>query len=111
MSKLTPLLPPLLLLDVLIAHVPHAGSSLGEAGRGGITLEGKLQLLAFCVFEGCVGVFWPSMMAERARFIPDEMRSTIINIFRIPLNLFVCLILFEVRSLHTCTACTTLLAA
>ena len=65
---------------------------------GGISLQGKVQLLAFCLFEGCVGVFWPSMMALRARFVPEELRSTIINIFRIPLNLFVCLILYEVSS-------------
>lgn len=76
----------------------RAGPSLGgEADRPGITLEGKVQLLAFCLFEGCVGIFWPSMMAMRAHYVPEEMRSTIINIFRIPLNLFVCLMLYEVR--------------
>lgn len=73
-----------------------AGPSLGDASAPGITTEGKLQLLAFCVFEGCVGIFWPSMMAMRALYVPEEMRSTIINIFRIPLNLFVCIILYKV---------------
>ena len=32
---------------------------------GGITFDGKLQLLAFCLFEVMVGVFWPSMMTMR----------------------------------------------
>ena len=44
-----------------------------------------------------IGLFWPSMMALRARYVPEEQRSTIINIFRIPLNTFVCLILWKVR--------------
>lgn len=77
-----------------------AGSSLLNNGMGGITMEGKLQLLAFCVFEGCVGVFWPSMMALRAHYVPEHMRSTIMNIFRVPLNAFVCLVLCQVSRKH-----------
>jgi MFS transporter, MFS domain-containing protein family, molybdate-anion transporter len=61
-----------------------------------ITSAGMLQCLAFCVFEVCVGVFWPSMMRMRAHFLPDELRSTLINCFRIPLNLFVCVVLYNV---------------
>jgi MFS family permease len=76
----------------------------GEAGdadsladpEDGITFDGKLQLAAFCAFEGMVGVFWPSMMTMRSAYVPEEMRSTIINFFRIPLNLFVCVVLYNV---------------
>ena len=53
--------------------------------------------MAFCVFEFCVGLFWPSMMKMRAAHVPEEMRATIINFFRIPLNLFVCIVLYNVR--------------
>ena len=70
----------------------------------GITFEGKIQLLAFCVFEACVGIFWPSMMKLRSQYVPEESRSTIINFFRIPLNLFVCVMLYNVRS-HSTVAC------
>ena len=59
--------------------------------------------MAFCVFEFCVGLFWPSMMKMRAAHVPEEMRATIINFFRIPLNLFVCIVLYHV-SLRTCEA-------
>ena len=55
-----------------------------------------MQLGAFCVFEFCVGLFWPSMMKQRAAHVPEEMRATIINFFRIPLNLFVCIVLYNV---------------
>ena len=57
-----------------------------------------MQLLAFCAFESLVGVFWPSMMTMRSQYVPEEMRSTIINFFRIPLNLFVCVVLYNVSS-------------
>mmetsp|Transcript_13957 Transcript_13957/g.42093 ORF Transcript_13957/g.42093 Transcript_13957/m.42093 type:complete len:460 (-) Transcript_13957:1680-3059(-) len=62
----------------------------------GITFNGKVQLLAFCLFEVCVGVFWPSMMTMRAQYVPEDMRATIINLFRVPLNLFVCIVLYNV---------------
>ena len=61
-----------------------------------IPLATKLSLLAFCAFECLVGVFWPSMMSLRSRYVPENIRSTIINCFRIPLNLFVCLVLSNV---------------
>ena len=67
----------------------------------GISFQGQIQLVAFCVFEFCVGLFWPSMMKMRAAHVPEEMRATIINFFRIPLNLFVCIVLYHV-SLRMC---------
>jgi hypothetical protein len=59
-------------------------------------LQGKIQMVFFCIFEVAVGIFWPSMMKMRATYVPDELRATIINLFRIPLNLFVCLVLANV---------------
>ena len=50
-----------------------SGASAG-AGPSGISLEGKVQLLAFCVFEVMVGIFWPSMMTMRAHYVPEDMR-------------------------------------
>ncbi|CAI7883375.1 unnamed protein product [Closterium sp. NIES-53] len=65
---------------------------------GGITAGGRVQLVGFCVFEVCVGVFWPSMMKMRSQFIPEEARATIMNFFRIPLNCFVCIVLYNVSA-------------
>jgi hypothetical protein len=36
------------------------------------------------------------MMKLRSDYVPEELRATIINIFRIPLNLFVCVVLGNV---------------
>ncbi|MEW5319725.1 MAG: hypothetical protein WDW38_010861 [Sanguina aurantia] len=67
------------------------------AGDVGLSGSGKIQLIAFCVFEVLVGVFWPSMMTMRSAYIPEELRSTILNTFRVPLNFFVCVILYNVQ--------------
>ncbi|KAG5045788.1 hypothetical protein JHK82_015174 [Glycine max] len=63
---------------------------------GSISFSGCIQLLGFCAFESCVGIFWPSIMKMRSQYIPEEARSTIMNFFRIPLNIFVCVVLYNV---------------
>ncbi|CAH2048400.1 unnamed protein product [Thlaspi arvense] len=63
---------------------------------GSISFSGCIQLIGFCTFEACVGIFWPSIMKMRSQYIPEEARSTIMNFFRIPLNIFVCLVLYNV---------------
>ncbi|KAG2485482.1 hypothetical protein HYH03_015756 [Edaphochlamys debaryana] len=91
-------------VSLAVPFLFHATDLAGEAklsaGKDvvrGLSKTGQVQLVAFCVFEVMVGIFWPSMMTLRARFIPEETRSTIINMFRIPLNLFVCVILYNVH--------------
>ncbi|GFH18481.1 uncharacterized protein HaLaN_15297, partial [Haematococcus lacustris] len=82
----------------LNGHKEAPALAAGSAPQpGAISLEGKFQLIAFCVFEVIVGVFWPSMMTMRAHYVPEELRATIINCFRVPLNLFVCVILYNVH--------------
>lgn len=72
-------------------------SSSSSSTAPGLSFSGGVQLVSFCVFEILIGMFWPSMMTLRAKYVPEEQRSTIINTFRIPLNLFVCIILWKVR--------------
>ncbi|GAB2227595.1 hypothetical protein Droror1_Dr00009420 [Drosera rotundifolia] len=67
---------------------------------GSISFAGCIQLLGFCAFEACVGIFWPSVMKMRSQYIPEEARSTIMNFFRIPLNIFVCIVLYKVDAFH-----------
>ena len=57
-----------------------------------------LILLAFCVFELCCGVYFPSMGVQRGKYIPEEVRATMMNIFRVGLNLVVVLVLANVRA-------------
>ncbi len=83
-------------------HVVGAGGAEEGApppGGGGIGAAGRVQVVAFCVFEACVGAFWPSLMQLRSVFVPEDVRATVINLFRVPLNLFVCVVLFNVELL------------
>ncbi|KAJ3690334.1 hypothetical protein LUZ61_019498 [Rhynchospora tenuis] len=87
-SALTLLLP--VLTNILVGPSTEKGSS--------ISFGGSIQLLGFCTFEACVGIFWPSIMKMRSQYIPEEARSTIMNFFRIPLNIFVCVVLYNVNA-------------
>eukprot|EP00898_Chlorokybus_atmophyticus_P002490 jgi/Chlat1/3241/Chrsp22S03424 len=57
-----------------------------------------MQLVGFLCFKACVGVLWPSVMRMLASYVPEERRATILKLFRIPLNLFVCIVLYNVTT-------------
>lgn len=65
-----------------------------------MTIDTSLCFYAFLVFEVCVGMFWPGMGTLRSKYVPENSRATIMNIFRIPLNLLVCLALRHVHNLE-----------
>ncbi|XP_076917042.1 uncharacterized protein LOC143576959 [Bidens hawaiensis] len=84
--------------SLLLPIVTNFFISPSEVKGGGLSLVSSIQLVGFCAFEGCVGIFWPSIMKMRSQYIPEEARSTIMNFFRIPLNLFVCIVLYNVNA-------------
>ena len=57
--------------------------------------------LMFLVFEATVGVFYPSYGMIKSEKIPEDIRSAVMNIFRIPLNIFVVLLLLKVKYLSS----------
>jgi len=61
------------------------------------------QLLGFCLFEACVGVYFPAWGGLRSQVVPEECRSSIMNLFRVPLNLIVVLILINIDVLRGST--------
>jgi len=67
-------------------------------------------LAAMCVFEACVGVYWPAIGTIKSRVVPEDSRTTIYNIFRVPLNAVVVTVLLSSMSLEkTIKACATML--
>lgn len=62
--------------------------------------NGYLILFGFCLHEICIGVFWPGMGKMKSSYIPERVRSTMMNYFRIPTNLFVVLVLARVKDMH-----------
>jgi len=47
----------------------------------------------FCLFEATVGMYWPCTGYLKGKLIDDGMRAQVYSILRIPLNLFVVLVL------------------
>lgn len=43
----------------------------------------------FCIYEMCVGIYYPSMGCQKGKIIDDGVRAQIYTILRIPLNVFV----------------------
>jgi MFS family permease len=48
-----------------------------------------LLIVASFVFESCLGMYFPSIGTLRSKYLPDTHRSVLINLFGVPLNLFV----------------------
>jgi len=46
-------------------------------------------LASFIVFETCVGTFFPCAGYLRSKVIPNDVQGSVMNIFRVPLNMFV----------------------
>lgn len=49
----------------------------------------KITLWCFCIFEMCVGIYYPSMGYQKGKVIDDGVRAKIYGVMRIPLNVFV----------------------
>ncbi|XP_033111290.1 molybdate-anion transporter-like [Anneissia japonica] len=61
--------------------------------------------ISFLVFEMCVGIFWPASGTMRSKYVPEKARATIMNLFRIPLNLLVIVILLQDLEMATIFKC------
>ena len=60
------------------------------------TLENEAAVFAsFLMFELACGIMFPTYGSLRSLYIPNEHRTTIMNIYRIPLNVFVVIILIN----------------
>lgn len=55
-----------------------------------------LLLASFFVFEICCGLYFPSFAFLRAKYLPEHSRVTMMNLFRVPLNVLTVLILVKV---------------
>mmetsp|Transcript_147993 Transcript_147993/g.475187 ORF Transcript_147993/g.475187 Transcript_147993/m.475187 type:complete len:502 (-) Transcript_147993:217-1722(-) len=62
----------------------------------------RLSLTAFLMFEFCVGVYFPSVGVLKSEIVPEAVRGTVYNIYRIPLNAIVVGLLLSNISMATC---------
>ena len=69
----------------------------------------NVLLFGFLVFECCVGLFWPAISTIKSAYIPEEVRSTVMNYIRIPTNFLVVVSLFYVDVIPQFQVCCFLL--
>merc|ERR1712216_951426 len=67
----------------------------------------QIRFVAFLAFEACVGLYFPMMGTLKGDIVPEDMRSTIYNIYRLPLNVIVLMPLTMNFSISTTFAVTT----
>jgi len=58
--------------------------------------------MAFLLFEFCVGVYFPSIGVVKSELVPEHVRGTMYNVYRVPLNAVVVVLLLTDISLTTC---------
>jgi MFS family permease len=54
----------------------------------------------FVLFETICGMMFPAYAGLRSKHVPEEHRTTIMNIYRIPLNLFVIIMLLNKKNMQ-----------
>jgi hypothetical protein len=77
-----------LLLHAKLSSLICAVSGLALAASTSSRDEG-IRFWCFCVFEGCVGMYYPVQGMLRGTLISNEHRATLSSLFRVPLNIFV----------------------
>jgi len=56
-------------------------------------------LLALFSYQGCVGMYFPTIGTIRSKFIPDDKKSVILSLFGVPLNTLVVIIYLSISKL------------
>jgi hypothetical protein len=49
----------------------------------------KFLFWAFCLFEACIGVYFPVLAVSRGEVVEDGIRGKVYSMLRMPLNIFV----------------------
>ncbi len=53
----------------------------------------RVTMWCFCIFEICCGVYFPLMAYQKGKIVEDGVRANVYGLMRIPLNIFVVLVL------------------
>lgn len=61
----------------------------------------SMSFYGFLVFEMCVGLYFPLISMMKSVIVPEQHRSTLYNIFRVPLNAIVLFVLLNHFSVQT----------
>merc|ERR1719387_3001648 len=88
---------------------PALGLVAMAAGFGS-TMSLQMCFFCFLLFEFCVGVYFPTIGTLKSEIVPESIRATIYNLYRVPLNAVVCMLLLNNFSMgQVFSLCTVLL--
>lgn len=64
-----------------------------------ITMNEHILYWTFALFETCCGMFFPTLGCIKSQIIPEEVRSSVMNLFRVPMNAIVVIVLLIISHL------------
>merc|ERR1719434_4379 len=68
--------------------------------------------VGFIIFEICCGLYFPSVSTIKGQAVPESIRSTVYNLYRVPMNAIVLVVLLGNISMTTVfVTCFVLLAS
>jgi len=73
--------------------------STTSSNASAIAMPLAAMVAAFFAFEGCVGLYFPSIGTLRSKYVPDSHRTVIMNLFGIPLNALVVTVFLSINRL------------
>lgn len=84
---------PALLRDSILVGAVALGIASFSSATGPVTS------ICFFVFEVVCGLYFPGIGIVKSQYVAEEVRATVYNIFRIPLNLIVVIVLANLGSI------------
>lgn len=85
--------------SVFLSIATVAMGSAAVAASSSVAMPLWALVAAFFAFEGCVGMYFPSIGTLRSKYVPDSHRSVIMNLFGIPLNVLVVSVFLSIKRL------------
>jgi hypothetical protein len=58
-------------------------------------------MYGFLVYEVSIGLFYPTYSKIKSEYLPSEVRGTLMNVFKIPFNFIVVILLITMNKLFT----------
>merc|ERR1712032_583900 len=85
--------------DVFPLVLVIAALALAFAAASGFSFYSTI--FSYIVFEAAAGFYWPAAGSLKSRIVPEESRATVYNLYRIPLNTIVVVVLADGIDLKT----------
>lgn len=72
--------------EILLGVIVVVSSCLGLVVN---VQDERFLFIAFCIIEGCIGVYFPAMASLKSQLVNDDIRGRVYSVLRAPLNVFV----------------------